>query len=424
MTGADFLLSKLPLYKGQAHLLKQNQSVDDIIKGVKMVHKKYAINYDAIAEYFVGETPEQTCKNLFNFLRRSSFYYVEGDNEQTLRSSSAILATGRTLGLDCKNYSLFIAGVLDAVNRSGVQEIPYVYRFASDLLFDPTPCHVFVVAWPGTDDEIWIDPIPQVSYFNEHLTYYYYTDKNIHDMSLNVISGRRMGDTQSNNLVSQVANVIPFGSVALSLFNMASQPDNSQNWVAKDWPWWIDEDPSSHPANNFIVFFSKNPDFIRTMPWDNSPNSGIKLTTQQKVDRVRARLTREGMGSQINSLLQAYGYNNPATIDTLVSGQTGIANANGTLTTATSANASQNKLLTYGLIGGAIILVLANRKKVSGKSNNTLLWVGGAAVVGYFLLKQKGSAALPAGGNISDTPVIQPIKFLPAPGIIDVTATV
>src|ERR1700694_292257 len=178
MISPSFILSKLPMYTGTVEVIADDQNVYDIIRGVKAIHKRYAGDYDKIAQYFVGATGEDTCRNIFNFLRRSSFYYVEGEDLQTLRSPSAIIATGLVHGIDCKNYSLFIGGILDAINRSGVQEIPFCYRFASDKLFDPTPCHVFVVAYPNTKDEMWIDPIPQVSYFDQRLTYYYHTDKN------------------------------------------------------------------------------------------------------------------------------------------------------------------------------------------------------------------------------------------------------
>ena len=186
-----FILSKLPVYTGKVNVISEDQTVRDIINGVKYCHNKYSGDYDKIGDYFIKNTPEETCENIFDFLRASSFYYVEGDDKQTLRSPSAILSTGKTIGIDCKNYALFIGGVLDAINRTGKQYIPFVYRFASDKLFDSTPNHVFIVAYPGTDNEIWVDPIPEVGYFNEKLTYYSYTDKNFSKMALQIISGRK-----------------------------------------------------------------------------------------------------------------------------------------------------------------------------------------------------------------------------------------
>ena len=187
-----FILSKLPIYTGTVNVITEDQSVKDIIRGVKMCHEKYANDYDKIGAYFIGNTAEDTCENIFNFLRKSSFYYQEGV-VQTLRSPSAILSTGKTIGIDCKNMALFIGGCLNAINRSGIQNIPFCYRFVSDKLFDPTPNHVFIVAFPKTNDEIWIDPIPEVNYFDQRLTYYYHTDKKFSTMALQMISGKSRG---------------------------------------------------------------------------------------------------------------------------------------------------------------------------------------------------------------------------------------
>ena len=191
MDQRTFILSKLPIYTGTVNVISEDQSVKDIINGVKYCHDKYAEDYDLIGQYFIGSTAEDTCENIFDFLRKSSFYYIEGTDKQTLRSPAAILSTGKTIGIDCKNYALFIGGVLDAINRSLEQNIPYVYRFASDKMFDKTPNHVFIVAFPNTKYETWIDPIPEVSYFDQRLTYYYYTDKKFSKMSLQIISGRK-----------------------------------------------------------------------------------------------------------------------------------------------------------------------------------------------------------------------------------------
>lgn len=171
----NFILSKLPRYQAQWEMLQDEQDVDDIMKGMQKVHNEFAKDYDKIAYFFVGETVVQTCENIFNFLRRETKYSIESDLHQTVRSPSAIVATGKRLGIDCKNYALFAGGVLDAINRLGLQKINYCYRFVSDDMMNQAPCHVFVVVNPG-GDEIWIDPIPQVENFNSHWTYYYPQD--------------------------------------------------------------------------------------------------------------------------------------------------------------------------------------------------------------------------------------------------------
>jgi hypothetical protein len=103
-----------------------------------------------------------------------------------IKSPSAILYTGKTTGSDCKNYSLFTAGVLDALNRMGFP-INWTFRFASYRMFDKMPHHVFVVINPDTNKEIWVDPV--LNGFDYKKQYYYKTDKKPKNMSLIALSG-------------------------------------------------------------------------------------------------------------------------------------------------------------------------------------------------------------------------------------------
>jgi hypothetical protein len=366
MISAQKILQCLPMYTGTVEVIADDQNVYDIIRGVKQIHKRYADDYDKIADYFIGETGEDTCRNIFEFLRRSSFYYVEGEDLQTLRSPSAILATGRVHGIDCKNYALFIGGVLDAINRSGKQYIPFCYRFASDKLFDATPCHVFIVAYPNTEDEMWVDPIPQVTYFDERLTYYYHTDKNYKAMSLQIISGRSTGKQIGfidPIMIQTILQAIPLvGQI---------QPNNSQNWTASDWGWAIVKDEDPRPWINFPVFFRNNPQFLKTNPYSD-PDTGHVYTMDEKIDMVRRKAALANKQQEVEALLIQNGY---------------VTNANTILPNLYNnvQQASTNKLLTYGLIGAGVLMIANQRKKVAGIGSPVLL---GAAVAAYFLLRK------------------------------------
>jgi len=181
-TGA--ILSALPPYRAKVVTLEKNQDTNDIVRGMLSYHKKYAEDYDKIGPLFLGTTPRQTLRNVFTYLKNNVRYVIEPETRQTLKSPAAIVATGQTTGSDCKNYALFIAGVLDAINRSGKQKIPFAFRFASYKWYDEQPQHVFIVAFPRTKQETWIDPVlPQ---FDQRKAYNHATDKK---MSLVGISG-------------------------------------------------------------------------------------------------------------------------------------------------------------------------------------------------------------------------------------------
>jgi len=158
MTGNQ-LLNYLPQYQGKEKILKDQQNTDDIINEILKGHNQYSNQYKNISSFFIGSTPKKTLNNIWNFLKKEVRYKVEPESKQTIKSPAAIIATGRTTGSDCKNYSLFTAGILDNINKMGSQKIPFCFRFTGYKFFDSNPQHVFIVAYPGTDQEIWIDAV-------------------------------------------------------------------------------------------------------------------------------------------------------------------------------------------------------------------------------------------------------------------------
>ena len=183
MITKDLILSKLPAYTNSKKVLIDEQNTDDIIKGILDNHEKYKDDYDKISEYFVGRNDINTAKNVYNFLKKYVPYYIEPSKLQTLRSPSAILSIKQ--GGDCKSFSSFINGTFDSLNRKGIFKIPLAYRFAS-YKNSTTPGHVFAVLYPGSENEIWIDPV--LDNFNEKKQPIYFKDKKL-KMALVSMSG-------------------------------------------------------------------------------------------------------------------------------------------------------------------------------------------------------------------------------------------
>jgi hypothetical protein len=174
MVHSRILYSRLKPYLNKHKILVHNQDTSNIINGLLQFHNQYTSEYDKIANAFSGRSPRETGKKIWNFLKTNTNYVVEPDSKQTLRSPSAILYTGKSLGIDCKNLSLFTGGVLDALNRKGAN-IKWCYRFASYRYNDKLPHHVFVVINPNTSNEIWVDAV--LDAYNDHKQYFYKTDK-------------------------------------------------------------------------------------------------------------------------------------------------------------------------------------------------------------------------------------------------------
>lgn len=155
----ETLLGSLPAYKDEWVLVHPQQSVKNIIAEVLDAHRHNAKLYDLIALYFDSDDTEEICKTLYSFCKKNFRYKEETEDEQTTATPQGLLTWGKDVGVDCKHYSSFCGGVLDALNRVCGRNIDWNYRFASYRPFQKTPHHVFVVV---NDDgvERWIDPTP------------------------------------------------------------------------------------------------------------------------------------------------------------------------------------------------------------------------------------------------------------------------
>lgn len=177
------LLKKLPPFRNNGVLIKDRQSVSDIINEVVAAHKFFQNDYCRIASDFDFGGGDVTLKKLFDFLKNNVRYEEESEENQTSKSPAAIVATGKG---DCKHYALFIAGVLDALNKKGYA-FDWLFRFAS---YDPVTRiagHVFVVA-KVNGVEYWIDPVLKT--FNSRRPYpVTFKDKKINVMALRRLSG-------------------------------------------------------------------------------------------------------------------------------------------------------------------------------------------------------------------------------------------
>jgi hypothetical protein len=149
------LLNELPPYQDNWIVIHPNQSVRDIMTEVVNAHEEFAPYYDKIALYFDDSSVKKICDKVYSFIKRNIKYHEEPEETQTSALPTGVLTRG--FG-DCKHYSGFAAGVLDALKRTG-RNIDWSYKFAS---YDPaskTPHHVFVEV-RDHGETIWIDPTP------------------------------------------------------------------------------------------------------------------------------------------------------------------------------------------------------------------------------------------------------------------------
>jgi hypothetical protein len=173
------LLNKLK-FSGKRDIIANDQNANDIIAAMLKAHSQHANDYDLIADQFYAGSGIATAKKLFDFLKRNINYKVESINNQRIMSPGAILSLQQN---DCKNFALFIIGVLHSLKRRGIINNKILYRFVSYNMLDPTPHHTYAVMIDRDGREINIDPV--LSSFNEKKLYYNKIDK----MPLYAISG-------------------------------------------------------------------------------------------------------------------------------------------------------------------------------------------------------------------------------------------
>ena len=164
------------VYKSKA----DNKDIRDLL--VKLVPKAKA-QMVTFSKQFKGRTPQETCKNIFDYIK-SNFTYVADGGEQIIKLPSALLR--KRVG-DCKSYSLFTASILENL------KIPYKFVYTS-YSANPIPQHVYVV----TENGCIIDVVYGIFNQEKKPTYKYTQDMNVRYMS--GISGNCDCDSQMGKI--------------------------------------------------------------------------------------------------------------------------------------------------------------------------------------------------------------------------------
>jgi len=214
MVAPKILLQKLQPYKRENIVLVNDQDLGDIINGIIKTHGKYAKQYEAILPYFEDDDIVETAKNVFEFLKQNCKYVIESDQKQTLRSPSAIIATGKNMGCDCKSYSLFFGGILSAYKRKYNTNDKLFYRFAGYNGKDLQ--HVFVVCNHDGED-YWCDAV--LDYFDDRSK----SPTKIKDKNMALISMAGIG----NNISSQIQDYTSIGKSRM-VFGIGNNGDDDE----------------------------------------------------------------------------------------------------------------------------------------------------------------------------------------------------
>lgn len=119
-----------PAYNKSLGRVNNTQLKHQVIERVE----KSINNSKAIAEFFRGDTDEQTAFNVWTFLRNHIQYKLDPKKKQGIKLPSGLLRVGYG---DCKSFSLFATSILENLG------IPAGLRFVSYDQYDKRPSHVF-----------------------------------------------------------------------------------------------------------------------------------------------------------------------------------------------------------------------------------------------------------------------------------------
>lgn len=381
---AEVIRPYLRPFMGRQQVLIHDQSVGDIIQGILVNHDRYKPEYDKIADFFKGANHYETGHNIWQFLKDNVRYRVEPDSRQMLKSPAAIIAPGTSS--DCKNYSLFTGGILDALNRQG-QRIPWVYRFSSYRLLDRVPQHVFVVMYPGTKREIWIDAV--LPHYNQHKQYYYKVDKKVKSMSLIALAGidelagiGKKGDKRRKFFQKLLADIKKAGKFVIKI--SLPGPRNAALELIKL--------NFRSIATNLLPKIQTEPDKVKNF-WESI---GGNYNALVKATEKGAKHKRLGYVEDVSAI----GVIDPATQAALITAGTTVLVAMITKLGIKGKDAddlnkdktdADKKLLDdiTREAGGEETATGTNLLRAAGGNLKTIAIVGGAALVGYMLLKKK-----------------------------------
>jgi|GEM_PF-6918581 len=140
----------LPKWKTKVEFPNQKEDDNDDIRQV--LEANYPAAVEQVKDFrknFEGLTLEETCYNVWQYLRKHIDYKGDGDN-QDIRLPARLIADGTG---DCKSYALLAAAILSYYAQVG-------FRYSSFDPTDKTPSHVYcIVKHPYGGSPIIVDGV-------------------------------------------------------------------------------------------------------------------------------------------------------------------------------------------------------------------------------------------------------------------------
>lgn len=126
-----------PKYKNET--LTTFQSAEDIIAALKRAEKESRSASQTLSKFFNESDKKKVAAKVWYFLRNELIYFAEPKDNQTAKTINRMLydCTYNNGTVDCKHYSVFAVGVLNACN------IPAWFTFAGQNRSVKKPNHAY-----------------------------------------------------------------------------------------------------------------------------------------------------------------------------------------------------------------------------------------------------------------------------------------
>lgn len=142
----------LPVPVWSEEIVKRNGSVQDTVKEMQHLIKQYAYQTSRLSKLLKGQTLDETCQNIWNFLYTHIKYKEDEEGKEQLRTPARSFAQRLSRGIDCDDFSIFASSLLYNLN------IPHYIRIARYSGKDYFQ-HVYVVVPQTQKKYITIDAV-------------------------------------------------------------------------------------------------------------------------------------------------------------------------------------------------------------------------------------------------------------------------
>ena len=140
------LLDFLPPINDKVDVLVESQDATDIVNEMVATAIMFQKMYDLICTQFEMGRVSVTLEMLWKFVKNNFTYKADSDMYQNLYAPNVMLTKCADEGftIDCKNYSLFMYGILAGLKKRGFNYNP-MFKFVS-FNSNNQPTHVYVIS--------------------------------------------------------------------------------------------------------------------------------------------------------------------------------------------------------------------------------------------------------------------------------------